>query len=566
MRKPTWVLRSLQLAGLAVCTIASSATAQGDRNLQIQNTREVFSEWNDLHSPGCAVGVVRDGEVLFTAGYGSANLDYNIPITSESVFYIASTSKQFTAASIALLALRGKLSLDDDIQEYVPEIPEYDHEITIRNLVHHTSGLRDYLTLRGLAGESFEDFFDNQWGIDLLSRQRALNFEPGTEFLYSNSGYMVLAEIVKRVSGQSMQEFGQENLFGPLGMGATQWGGDRQKVIPNRVISYDKRDQGDFRRWVKNFHAMGDGNLLTTVEDILKWDQMFYDSSAAWRPLVTQVLTPGVLDNGEELDYAFGLMHGEYRGYRTVSHGGGFLGFRTELMRFPEQHFSAVALCNFGSASPGTYVQKLVDIWLFEDDGPVGDEGTESEEEPERINLPRGRLASFAGVYRSSDSPFGDVVLSLGEHNLVAELAGASMSLVPIGQNEFRPEDGPAGARFVLGEEDGVEVLHLSAPGLDELTLTKSDLPAASREETGSLIGEYYSEELDVTYELSLHGDTLFARLPDGEQVRLRPVGDEEFSMRGNTLRFERDTAERVGGFKLDAGRVRGLWFTKRNR
>ncbi len=249
-----------------------------------------------------------------------------------------------------------------------------------------------------------------------------------------------------------------------------------------------------------------------------------------------------------------------------MSHGGGFLGFRTELIRFPEQHFSAVALCNFGSASPGTYVQRLVDIWLFEDDGPVAGEGTEPEGEPERINLPRGRLAGYAGVYRSEKSPFGDVIVSLGEEDLVAELAGVSMPLVPIAQNEFRAAEGLAGARLVFEEEDGVEVVRMSAPGLEELTLTKSDLPAASQAEMRSLIGEYYSEELDVTYAFSLRGDTLYAHRPDGEQVPLRLVGHEEFSMRGQTVRFDRNTAGRVVGFKLDAGRVRGLGFTKRNR
>ena len=254
-----------------------------------------------------------------------ANLDYDVPLTSQSVFYIASTSKQFAAASIALLALRGRLSLDDDVRRYVPEVPAYGRQVTVRHLLHHTSGVRDYLALRSMAGKSFEDFFDVAWGVDIISRQERLNFEPGSEYLYSNSGYLLLAEIVGRVSGKPLPEFGRENFFEPLGMTATHWGGDRHRVVPDRVISYDAREPDGYRRWVKNFHAMGDGNLLTTVEDLAKWDAIFYDTTDAWRPLVDLMLTRGVLNDGEEIDYALGLMHGEYRDRPTVAHGGAFL-------------------------------------------------------------------------------------------------------------------------------------------------------------------------------------------------------------------------------------------------
>lgn len=553
----------------SVTLVAPPLSAQTD--LRIQRTDSLFSDWDDPSSPGCAVGVIQNGDFVFRRGYGSANLDYQIPITSESVFYIASTSKQFAAASIALLALRGELSLEEDIRKYVPEIPDYGQAVTVRHLIHHTSGLRDYLTLRSLAGESFEDFFDIDWGLEMLSRQKALNFEPGSEHLYSNSGYLVLAEIVQRVSGQSLQEFGEENFFGPLGMKATHWGEDRQMVVPNRVVSYDPRPGGQYRRWVKNFHARGDGNLLTTVNDLLQWDRMFYDDDPEWTRLRELMLTRGVLNNGDTLAYAFGLMHGQYREKATVSHGGGFLGFRTEMMRFPDDRFTAISLCNLGAMNPGSLVRGLADIWLFGDTGPEAAEGVEPgiEAQPEAvaavgpIQLSQAELEDYEGIYSNEESPFGDVLISVDGERLAATVAGSPILMVPVAPDTFNIVQESVEGRVIFAQEDESLTLRIEATGVPNLPFVRSDIDVMDESEMATVAGAYYSEELDVTYQVELR-DGLVAVLPNGDEVRLSQSGADQFSGTSWRIVLDRNVQGAITGFTMNAGRVRGLGFVRR--
>jgi CubicO group peptidase (beta-lactamase class C family) len=330
---------------------------------QIEKVDHLFKKWDQKDSPGAAVGIIQKGNLIYTNGYGSANLDYDVPIDADSKFYIASTSKQFTAACLALLVQEGKLKLEDDIRKHIPELPDYGKTITIRHLVHHTSGLRDYLELMSLAGKSFENYFNISDGIELLCRQKALNFDPGAEYLYSNSGYILLAEIVTRVSGKSIREYADEKIFRPLGMKNTFFNDNHKQVTKNRVVSYRPEGNG-YLRFVQNFDALGDGNLLTTVNDLYLWDQNFYHKKVGGSAFLDLIHTRGTLNNGKELDYAFGLGHGEYRGLKTVSHGGGMLGFRTQLIRFPEQEFSVIVLANITNFNPTARAYEIADIFL----------------------------------------------------------------------------------------------------------------------------------------------------------------------------------------------------------
>jgi CubicO group peptidase (beta-lactamase class C family) len=544
--------------------VLPGANAQG-REARIDRTNQIFAEWDRVDSPGCAVGVVRDGELAFERGYGSANLDYNVPLTSQSVFYMASTSKQFAAASIALLALRGELSLEDEVSKYIPEFPTYETPITIRHLIHHTSGVRDYLGLRSIAGRDFEDFFDMAWAVELISRQEDLNFEPGSEFLYSNSGYLLLAEIVGRVTGQPLAEFGRENFFAPLGMPATHWGDDRHRVVANRVTSYDERSDGTQRRYLKNFHAMGDGNLLSSVADLVQWDRMFYDTTDTWLPLVELMHTPGVLNDGTTLDYAFGLFAGEYRDRRTISHGGAFLGFRTELLRFPDDGFTSIVLCNFGAANPTTYAQQVADVWLFDEVDSVAELSPAADAvEAPRIELPPSAMASLAGTYRTPDVPLGDVVVSLGDAVLLLEAAGETFTLVPTAPQSFRSVDGPTPLRVRFGTEDGRTTLRLFLPGDQEILLTESEeVEPPTPTDLGAFVGSFYSVEVDATYLVFQRDGQLFVERRGSDDAVLRPMSESKFAVGGSTLTFTRNSDGRVDGFSLDAGRVRGLRFVR---
>ena len=552
------------LGSVCFMGLVPGASAQ-TRDDRVERTRQIFAEWDRLDSPGCSVGVVRDGEVVFEQGYGSANLDYGVPLTSQSVFYMASTSKQFAAASIALLALRGDLSLDDDVAQYIPEFPAYASPITIRHLVHHTSGVRDYLALRSIAGKDFEDFFDMAWAVDMITRQEDLNFAPGSEFLYSNSGYLLLAEIVARVTGQPLAEFGRENFFAPLGMEATHWGDDRHRVVANRVTSYDERDDGTQRRYLKNFHAMGDGNLLSSVEDLIEWDRMFFDTANTWAPLVELMHTPGVLNDGTTLDYAFGLFAGEYRDRRTISHGGAFLGFRTELLRFPDDRFTSIVLCNFGAADPTSYAKQVADIWLFDDVVADASQSPRADEvEAPRIDLPQSAMAALTGAYRNPDVPLGDVIVSLGDGALVLEAAGETFHLVPTAPDTFRSIDGPTPLRILFETDADGRTLRLLLPGDQEILLSEAEpVEQFTPTELGAFVGSFYSGEVDATYVVFERDGQLFVERSGSDESVLRRMSENQFAVGGSTLTFTRDGGGRVDGFSLDAGRVRGLRFVR---
>ncbi len=274
----------------------------------------------------------------------------DVPSTKGERGPLQRVSARLTGRPFSRAARQGHLSLDDDIRRHLPEIPDYGTPVTVRHLVHHTSGLRDYLALMHMAGMRYEDVHPDQELIELMARQEALNFEPGDEFLYSNSGYFLLAEIVRRTTGQSLREFAQENIFGPLGMTHTRFHDDRTEVVPHRAMAYESDDDGYRLLWYLNFDKVGSGGLLTTVEDLLLWDRAFYSDPLADGGLVGELLERGVLNDGTVLDYAFALRHGEHRGLRTIDHAGSFMGFRAQLVRFPDERVSVVTLCNLAGS------------------------------------------------------------------------------------------------------------------------------------------------------------------------------------------------------------------------
>ena len=318
-----------------------------------RNVDQVFAAYDKPNSPGCALGVVRDGEFVYKKGYGEGSLELSVPLTPQSVFYMGSVSKQFTAASVVLAAEQGYLSLDDDVRKYVPEIPSYGKPITLRQMLHHTSGFRDILGLLLLAGRNFEDIHPTPELLDLLSRQKALNYMPGDEYLYSNTNFFLFSVIIKRATGKPLSQFAEENIFKPLGMTHTRFYDDHSVVVPGRVPAYEPLPDGGFRiDWSTNFDKIGDGGLMSSVDDLLLWDRNFYANKLGKGTLLKEIQTPGVLNNGKQIEYALGLIISTYRGLPIVEHGGALFGYRTELLRFPQQKFSVITLCNLGTSNP----------------------------------------------------------------------------------------------------------------------------------------------------------------------------------------------------------------------
>ena len=318
------VARTAVLVGLALPVSAQS-------NVAIDR---IFAEYDTPTSPGCAVGAIRNNAYLYKRGYGMANLDYDVPNGPDMVYYIGSDSKQFTAASVALLSLRGKLSLDDDIRKYFPEMPDYGTPITIRHLIHHTSGIRDVYALMSMRGDRLEDVFPDSAALSLIFRQKGLGFTPNTAYSYSNSGYFLLAQLIKRVTGQPLRVFADEQIFRPLGMSHTHFHDDPGHVMKQRAMSYERDGRGGFRiSYLQNFDKVGAGGLYSTIDDLRKWDENFYTHQVGGDALQTLIHTRGILANGDTLDYAYGNTIGTSRGLRVVEHGGAMMGYKAYILR-----------------------------------------------------------------------------------------------------------------------------------------------------------------------------------------------------------------------------------------
>ncbi len=360
-------------------------------------------------TPGCAVAVIRDGRIIFQKGYGLASLEHRVPVTPKTVFNVGSISKQFTAAAVMLLADEGKLSLDDDIRKHLPDFPDYKQSITVRHLLHHISGIRDYEALMVPANMPYDRNYTPDELYSFIIRQRALNFAPGAEFSYSNSGYVLLARIVKTVSGKSLGEFCRERVFRPLGMENTRFYEKMHEVIPNRATGYD-RDGDGYIAGLLDIYTVGASNLCTTLEDLARWDANFSTPKVGGPGFPEKLRTRGVLNSGETIHYARGLNISEYRGLPTVYHNGWWAGFMAGMVCFPDQRFTIICLANTTTFNPYDLPYTIADYCLAGELEPVPtadasaaaasletSDGCASSPEKSRD------LSRFAGTYASDE-------------------------------------------------------------------------------------------------------------------------------------------------------------------
>src|SRR5467141_3527317 len=403
---PVW--RQASKVITAICFLLSSVVAGHAATSDEKSAAavdEVFSDLTKPGSPGCALAVYRDGKIIYAKGYGLANIEENVAITPQSVFDIGSTSKQFTAASILLLEKQGKLSVNDDVRKFIPQLPSYGQKITILHLLNHTSGLRDYLSLMELAGINTDSVTSDADAMALITRQKAPNFAPGSDFLYSNTGFFLLSVIVQRVSGKSLREFATENIFARLEMTHTQYRDNHAALIANRALAYEEQENKDgYTLDVSYFEQTGDGAVHTSVEDLLKWDENFYSPRVGGKEFLGEIQERGKLNNGKVLDYAKGLRLQDYRGLQTVNHGGAWGGYRAELLRFPDQHFSVACLCNVGNAGPTRRARQVADIYLGNLMKPRENKSKESDnKESMEATIAAEELRNFAGDYWSEE-------------------------------------------------------------------------------------------------------------------------------------------------------------------
>ena len=549
------VLLLVTWAAASAMGAAAPAAAQPVPPDQRRLVDKVFAAFDTPGSPGCALAVYQNGELAYARGYGLASLEHRVPITPQTVFDIGSTSKQFTAFSILLLEREGKLSLDDDVRKYVPELQALEPTVTLRHLMTHTSGLRDYLTLWALAGMKTENWTTQDDAVRLVARQRRGNFPAGSEWLYSNTGYLLLAEVVGRVSGQSLRDFAAERIFAPLGMTHTFYLDDHTRVIPGRATGYSPREGGGFSVDMSNFEQTGDGAVQTTVEDLLRWDANFYDPKVGDRALLERAQTVGVLSTGRKLDYAAGLIIGAYRGLPTVRHGGSWAGYRAELLRFPTVRTSVACLCNLGSANPSAFADSVADVVLSARLAPKA--ARASAEPRPAIDVPADRLERLAGIYEHAvTGAFRRVTVK----DRALEAFGQRFRAVA--PDRFVPPAGGLELYFPTPPAGGPQELQIIRDGRDAEVCRRVVPPEGVRLE--EFAGSYHSDELDATWALAVRDGRLTAQVPGDKPIVLSPVKPDVFvADQGLVLRFERD-AGLVRRVSVQAGRVTNLIFSRR--
>jgi CubicO group peptidase (beta-lactamase class C family) len=515
-----------------------------------QKVDQIFSVYDKPGSPGCSLGVIRNGNFVHRKAYGLASLELAVPLSPQSVFYMGSVSKQFTAAGIVLAAEQGYLSLDDDVRKYIPELPDYGRVITLRQMIHQTSGFRDFFTLFYLSGHDVGDSPEDIFKI--VVRQRGLNNIPGDEWIYSNTNYFLLGIVVKRATKKSLGEFAAENMFQPLAMSHTLFYDDHMLVVPGRVAAYDSAPLDGFRvDWSTTYEVVGGGGLMSTVDDLLLWDRNFYANRLGKGPLVQQLQSPGLLNNGNKISYAMGLDLGNYRGLPVVEHGGALFGYRTELLRFPEQKFSVICLCNIASAVPENLARQVADIYLADKLQP----GSSSALNPSiEGNFPDP--ATFAGKYLD---PRTHLLYTFATSNGNLMAWGAILRRInanhfyDLGSNviTFESSKGTMHATLDLKGET-----YFSGSRIKELRLDKTVL--------ASYTGQFRSTELDTVYGLSLEKEILTLRNRDNPPQELTPIAQDEFDAGDlGRLVFERDSGGRVFGFRVFTQDARGVAFKK---
>ena len=548
------------LAGTTALLLAASVKlpAQQPNDSTRVSLDRVFAAWSSKDGPGCAVAASQSGKTIYEAGYGSANLEADVPITPASIFHAASVSKQFTAMAVLLLAREGKLSLDADVRTYLPELPDYGHKITLRHLLTHTSGLRDQWDLLSMARGRFEeDRITEADVLDIVTRQKSLNFVPGTEYLYSNTGYTLAGTVVKRASGKTLRQFADERIFQPLGMTRTHFHDDYHMLVKGRTSAYARRANGEWRVSTPNFDTYGATSLFTTAGDLLKWQENFRHPVVGDDAMFREMQTSAVLANGDTTGYGLGVGIETQRGMRLVGHSGADAGYRAYTGRYPEHAFAVAVLCNAGPSNPSALSAEVAAIYLKSFMKPVpAPVVATAKPSPQE-------LARVAGLYVNPVT--GNVTfVTLRDTALVV---GRTMgpALVPIGERRFW--FAPQQAEWEFTPNGTLVQRFRSAPPRTSMTLTRREAARSSRQDLAGYAGSYSSDELGATYLVAATDTALTFRTRTAQPWTVIPSYGDTFlgqSLVGQSLlEFTRDASGRVNGVLMSTGRVRKVRFDK---
>jgi CubicO group peptidase (beta-lactamase class C family) len=507
-------------------------------------------------TPGCALDVRRGGTSVHARGYGLASLELGVPISPRTVFDLGSTSKQFTAASVALLALDGRLSLDDDVRKHVPELPDLGATVTLRHLLTHTSGWRDYIDLMMLEGWDDRDHTTDREALAALVRQRALNFPPGTDFRYSNTGYFLMSLVVERVAGRPLAQFARQRIFEPLGMRDTRYLTDAREVIPHKATAYQPQGAGKWVIAMSDWEQVGDGGVQTTMADLARWDANLTSGAVGGRPLLDLLTTTARLRDGTPLTYALGLTVDEYHGLRRVHHGGAWAGYRTMLMRFPSERLSLLLSCNVADANVMRLATGVADVLLPPTVAAAPPAGPLA---ARPIARPAGGdLARLAGTY--FDPGVGQLVRVAVEDGALVVPGTRPVTLLDLGGARYRQP--VTGAEWHFDESAGGRRLVVRT-GTAQPTVYDRVEPTADAARPTEYVGTYASDEAAAEWVVAVRDGALVLQGRRGPAVTLRPLFRDAFSADA-VLRFERDAAGRVVALTATSRGVQALRFARR--
>lgn len=513
-----------------------------------QEIDKLFARWNTTDLPGCTIGVSKGGRQIVSRAYGMNDLEHGIANFPDSIIEAGSVSKQFTAAAVLLLAEQGKISLDDPVRKYLPEVPDYGVPLTIRHLLTHTSGLRDWGMIEGIAGwPRTSRAYTHAHVLDIVSRQKALNFTPGAAFSYSNTGYNLAAILVSRLTGMSFSDFTKKAIFEPLGMTRTSWRDDFTRVVRDRSIAYTVADSGvTMNMPFENVH--GNGGLLTTVGDLLRWNENAVHARVGGRSFVERQRTRGHLSNGEEIVYSAGLYIGDWKGVPEVSHSGGTAGYRAWLAQYPtQQDLSVAILCNASDAPAWIIGRQVAELFL---------------ELPPAEPLPpyapeAAVLAEVAGLYRDLQTHEVTKVELVGD-----QLRSPGGSLTPLAKDRFRV--GAGSIRMNVDREASGRVSGMHIDVLGEITrFERVEAAHPTVADLGGYVGEYTSDEAEVTLKVSVDEGRLVIRRRPDTTIPLTPNHADGFAGTIGQVRFFRDKKGAVTEMSISQDRVWDLRFTK---
>jgi len=550
---------------IAVICTAMPLSAQLS-NSQIKAIDSLFADWNVPDKPGGAVGVILNGETVFSKAYGQASLEYQILNSPGTIFNTGSVSKQFTAMGIVLLDQRGKISVDDDIRKYLPEIPEFDHKITIRHMLHHTSGLRSLHAMLELAGWRGDDSRTNEDLNRFMKQQKDLNFKPGDEYTYCNTGYMLMVNIIEKVTGEKFPNWMNENIFEPLGMTDTYVEDNYRRVVQKNATSYYHNSQNEYERAVEYWGYVGSGNMHSTTADLLKWLKNFYAPGNNWEDAFKRLQTLDQFNDGTHNDYAFGVVVEKHLGHDKIQHGGAIGGFRAYVSVYPRAKLGIAILANFPT-NTGAKSNEIAEL-ILENSEKENLESTMQVKSDFQIKLSREELKKYEASYWNEKENYARKIYFKNDTLRYYRSENSENPIVPIGKDEFKMLGVSADLKIkfqIEGEEKTMLVAVNEAPPSLFHSFNLTDQSETSLE---AYSGKFYSPELETTYDIYTRADTLYfhhARHGDHKMKMIKKdviEGDWPLLI----VKYQRDENGNISGVLVSNGRVRNLWFEKVNK